>query len=150
MRLAAFIIALLLLGGWADPSRAWLIALVVITGLVAMRVHIWRPWHLRPAFDIRLAAFVIAALLLGGAVDPERGWLIALTVVTGLAMVNPRTLSIDLFGINRHRGSHRSPWRKQPSDWFSRDDDDDEWRRWERHIDRRLRRAGGPWGDDWS
>ena len=149
MRLAAFIIALLLLTGSIDPSRGWLIALVVVTGLVALRIHLWRPWHLQPAIDTRLATFVIAVLLLVGAIDPVRGWLIALTVVSGLAMVSPHALSIDLFGRRGNRSSHRR-WRSDARDWTPSNDDDREWQRWERHMDRRFQRAAGHAGDDWS
>ncbi len=150
MRLAAFIIALLLLAGSVDPSRGWLIALVVVTGLGALRVHVWRPWHLQPAVDIRLAAFVIAALLLAGAIDPTRGWLIALTVVSGLMMVSPHALSIDLFGVNHRRRSSQRWWRNDARDWAPSNDDDREWQCWEQRMDRRVRRNTRRWGDDWS
>jgi hypothetical protein len=39
---------------------------------------------------VGLIAFVIALLLLGGGIESEQGWLIALTVVTGLAALRPR------------------------------------------------------------
>ena len=36
MSIAAFIIALLLLGGSIDPTRGWLITMVVLTGVAGM------------------------------------------------------------------------------------------------------------------
>jgi hypothetical protein len=77
MRLAAFIIALMLLGGSIDPERGWLIALVVITGIAALRPRFWNWLAVRPAIDLRLASFVVAILLLAGAVDPTRDWLMS-------------------------------------------------------------------------
>ena len=155
MRLAAFIIALLLLDGSVDPTRGWLIALVVVTGLVALRVHLWRPLHAQPAVDIRLAAFIIAVLLLAGTIDPTRGWLIALSAVSGLAMVAPHTFSLDLFGARRdRRWRHWGPrsWRWQSGAYGAANDQDDDpdWKQWELHMDRRLRRSARSPGDDWS
>ena len=95
MRLASFIVALLLLAGSVDPTRGWLIALVVVSGLAAMRWRSWRPFTLRPAFDLRLGAFALAVLLLAGVIDPTKSWLIAMTVVAGVAMVSPGILSLD-------------------------------------------------------
>jgi hypothetical protein len=42
---------------------------------------------------MRLIGFIIALLLLDGAVEPTQGWLIALVVVTGLAVFRPRPWS---------------------------------------------------------
>jgi len=144
MRIASFVIALLLLGGAVDPTRGWLIALVVVTGLAATRLH---HGYARPALDLRLGAFVLAVLLLAGTIDPTRDWLIGLSVVTGMAAFMPRAFSVDLFGFDRRsRHDWRWNWRR---DWFSWDDDDEEggWGRWERRMDRRGRRARA--GDDW-
>lgn len=95
MRLLAFIISVMLLAGWVDPTQGWLIALSVVTGLAAVRFRFWSPLHLRPALDFRMAAFVFAVLLLSGTVDATRDWLIATTVVTGIAMVAPRLISLE-------------------------------------------------------
>ncbi|MDE3096799.1 MAG: hypothetical protein KGK07_12500 [Chloroflexota bacterium] len=94
MRLLTFIIALLLLGGAVGPTRGWLIALVVLAGLAAVRWRSWRPFSLRPAFDVRLATFVVAVLLLAGVIEPTRGWLIGLSIAAGIAMVMPRLFSV--------------------------------------------------------
>lgn len=107
MRMFAFGIALLLLAGSIDPTRGWLITLVVLTGIAAIRP---RPWGVfRPALDVRLAAFVLAVLLLAGTVDPTRDWLIALSAVTGVAAFMPGMFSLDGGG-QRWRGP-RSPRR---------------------------------------
>jgi hypothetical protein len=145
MRLFAFILALLLLAGSVDPTRGWLITLVVVTGLAAMRPRFWNWLHVRPSNDLSLASFVLAILLLAGVVDPTRDWLIALTVVTGLAMTTPR-FGIDLFGFNRHdHDEHRWRWRRRAGRWTSWADDD-----WERRMDRRRMQHTDGWGDDWS
>ena len=151
MRLVTFIIALLLLAGSVDPTRGWLIALVVMSGLSAMRWRTWRPFSLRPAIDLRLAAFVLAVLLLAGTIDPTRDWLIALSIVSGLAMFMPRmfgTWSFDdgwgawPFDHERHeeriarRAERRARrhWRRfarwtGDGDWDSQDSRwGDEWR----------------------
>lgn len=149
MRIAAFVIALCLLGGAIDPSRGWLIALVVLTGLSALRPRFWNWFDWRPAVDLRLAAFVLAVLLLAGAFDPTRDWLIALSVVTGLAAFMPGVFGLDVLGLggrgHRRWQSHRTP---AFDDWHN-DRADRAWDRWERRMDRRARRARG-WGDDWS
>lgn len=152
MRLAAFIIALCLLGGAIDPTRGWLIALVVLTGLAALRPRPWNWLDWRPAADLRLAAFVLAVLLLAGAFDPTRGWLIALSVATGLAAFLPGGHRFDILGFgDRPRRRRR---RRASVRWDEDDDDDDssdpEWTQWERRMDRRARRAARRWGDDWS
>jgi outer membrane murein-binding lipoprotein Lpp len=85
MRLLAFVLSLLLLAGVIEPIQGWLIALTVLTGLAAVRFKLWAPWILRPALDFRMAAFVLAVLLLAGTVDASREWLIGLSVVTGIA-----------------------------------------------------------------
>ena len=145
MRLFAFIVALLLLAGSIDPTRGWLIALVVVTGLSAIRPRFWNWLHVRPALDLRLAAFVLAALLLAGTVDPTREWLIALSVVTGLAMVMPRAFGLDWPADGDDRGGR---WRRRMDRWSVRADDD--WNRWERRMGRRRVRHTDGWGDDWS
>lgn len=148
MRIAAFVIALCLLDGAIDPSRGWLIALVVLTGLSALRPRFWNWFDWRPAVDLRLAAFVLAVLLLAGAFDPTRDWLIALSVVTGLAAFMPGVFGLDVLGLGggrRRWQPHRTP---AFDDWHN-DRADRAWDRWERRMDRRARRARG-WGDDWS
>jgi hypothetical protein len=95
MRLLAFIISVMLLAGWIDPTQEWLITFTVVTGLEAVRFRFWSPLYLRPAFDFRMAAFIFAALLLSGTVDATRDWLIATTIVTGIAMVAPRLISLE-------------------------------------------------------
>jgi hypothetical protein len=80
--------------------------------------------------DVRLAAFVMAVLLLAGTIEATRDWLIGLTIVTGVAMVAPKLISIDLFGEGDRdwdrswRWSARPYWpdrwerrRRRPSDW---------------------------------
>jgi len=155
MRLASFIIALLLLAGTVDPTRGWLIALVVVSGLAWLRPRPWDLVDVRPAADVRLAAFVLAVLLLAGTIDPTRDWLIALAAVTGVAAFLPRAFAVDLFGFNqRRRRGFSFDWDWE-WDWGGRDDDDDDapgregrWRRRERRMARRRRREDR-WGDDW-
>ena len=133
MRIAAFILALLLLSGDVDPTRGWLIALVVMTGLAVTRLHHGNIWRFRPVVDARVAGFVIAILLLAGAVDPTRSWLIGLTVATGIALVSPRLGAVDPLGLGGwERDRHMS------------------WDRWERRMDRHWRRHAERFGDDWS
>lgn len=119
MRLAAFIIALLLLAGSMDPTRGALIALTVVTGIAAVRPRFWSPFDLDLALDLRLASFVLAILLLAGAVDPTREWLIALSAVTGAAMIAPGALSLDGRGGARRRLRRRMHrrWRERADDW---------------------------------
>lgn len=155
MRLAAFIIALMLLGGSVDPERGWLIALVVITGIAALRPRFWNWLQVRPAIDLRLASFVVAILLLAGAVDPTRDWLIVLSVVTGLAMVMPGGFHIDPFGFNDRGDRAARKWHRRADRWQRRSArsesrGDRDWDRWERRMDElRMQHADG-WGDDWS
>ncbi|MBF6600550.1 MAG: hypothetical protein IVW36_08575 [Dehalococcoidia bacterium] len=91
MRVAVFVIALLLLTGSLEPSRAPLIALTVLAGLAALGWRPWRPFDLRVVPETRLATFVLAALLLAGVIDPTRGWLSGLTIAAGLAMLTAPT-----------------------------------------------------------
>jgi hypothetical protein len=171
MRLLAFVLALLLLAGDIDPTRGWLITLVVLTGLAAVRPRFWSPFDLRPRLDARLASFVLAILLLAGTVNPTRDWLVALAAVTGVAAFMPRVFALDGFlGFDHGRGSRhrrwRSDWSWEPDDgdrWSYRGtspeppirparpdaDDDRRWTRWERRFERRMRRRD-PFGDDWS
>ena len=141
MRLFAFILALLLLAGSVDPTRGWLITLVVVTGLAAIRPRFWNWFHIRPVVDLRLASFVLAVLLLAGTIDPTRDWLIALSVVTGLARCMPRIIAFDMFGVDDDRA-----WRWQRRGERGSQRADRGWERWER---RRMRHTDG-WGDDWS
>jgi hypothetical protein len=108
MRLAAFILSLLLLAGTVEATTGWLAAVAVFTGLAAFRLHLFWPFAPRPAFDVRMAAFVLALLLVAGAVDPTRGWLIGLTIATGVAMVCPGIISID--GDRGRRRWQRRRW----------------------------------------
>lgn len=142
MRVLAFVLALLLLAGNIEPERGWLITLVVLTGLAAVRPRFWSPFDVRPRLDARLAAFVLATLLLAGAVAPTRDWLIALAAVTGVAAFMPRVFALDRFLGSEH-GWHRHRWRSQ---WDL--DDERRWARWERRMERRWRRID-PFGDDW-
>jgi outer membrane murein-binding lipoprotein Lpp len=146
MRLFAFIVALLLLAGSIDPTRGWLIALVVATGLSAIRPRFWNWFNVRPAIDLRMAAFVLAVLLLAGTVDPTRAWLIALSVVTGLAMVMPRAFGLGWSGGYRDDGGWG--WQRHMGRWSARRDHD--WTRSERRMERRRMRHTDGWGDDWS
>lgn len=113
MAIAAFVISLLLLGGAADPTRGWLIALVALAGAVAMRLRPWAPLRLRPALDLRLASFVLAVLLLAGTVAANRDWLIAMSVVSGLAAFMPRLIALD---DHEHGQPRRRHWR-QWAEW---------------------------------
>jgi hypothetical protein len=128
VRILAFILALLLLGGNIDPAKGWLITLVVITGISAFRLfRPWRGFWPRPVLDVRMASFVLAVLLFAGAVDANKDWLIALSAVTGVAAFMPGLVSLD----------GRS--------------DDGPWRHW-RGARRRGRRHDWAWdweGDDW-
>ncbi len=169
MRLLAFVLALLLLAGNIDPTRGWLIALVVLTGLAAVRPRIWAPWDFRPRIDARLAAFVLAVLLLAGTIEPTRDWLIALSAVTGVAAFMPRAFALDrILGHESHgrgRRGWRWDWSWEPDDarrWSRHvarpeppvapmppdPDDERRWSRWERRMERRWRRWDS-FGDDW-
>ncbi len=144
MRLFAFVVALLLLAGSIDPTRGWLIALVVVTGVSAIRPRFWNWFHVSPALDLRLAAFVLALLLLAGTVEPTREWLIALSVVTGMAMVMPGAFGLERLGF----GHDDHGQRRRMDRWSARADRD--WDRWGRRMDRRRARRTDEWGDDWS
>jgi hypothetical protein len=147
LRLLAFTVSLLLLGGWVDPTKSWLIALVVLAGLAALRVRWHDRFELRPAVDLRLAAFLMATLLLAGAIEPVREWLIGLSLVTGLAWVRPRLISIDVFGRADSAGGARHEWAWMRDDERAWRRADRAWNRWERRMDARLRRIDA-WGDD--
>jgi hypothetical protein len=155
MRLFAFILALLLLGGSMDPTRNHLILLTVITGIAWMRIRPWNLFQPRPEIDLRFAGFLIAVLLLAGTIDPTKGWLIALTVVTGLSIFMPRLFAIDPLGFNDrgHGRWHRSWHWDWDWDWPESGDEDEgtdrRWRRWERRMNRRWQRHADRFGDDW-
>jgi hypothetical protein len=147
LRLLAFILAILLLAGSVEPTQGWLITLVVLTGLAAIRFRPWRVMVIKPAVDVRLAAFVLAILLLAGTVDANRDWLIALTAVTGVAAFCPRVIALNLFG------EDESNWERRGRRWQVRMQRD--WDRWERRMDRELnrhwrRRSWNDRGEDWS
>jgi hypothetical protein len=82
----AFIISLLLAVEAIEPSASWLVTVTVLTGIEAFRPR----WWLSNLFDglwfgVGLAAFIIALLLTTGTLDSaDEGWLIALTVLTGV------------------------------------------------------------------
>jgi hypothetical protein len=128
MRLLAFVLALLLLAGSVDPTRGWLIVLVVLTGLAAMRIRPWAPWAVRPALDVRMASFVLAVLLLSGTVEPTRDWLIALSAVTGVAAFMPHVLSLEPRERTHWRAWRRSMRRRWRDDERWRWDWDGDWR----------------------
>jgi hypothetical protein len=117
MRLAAFILSLLLLAGAMEPTTGWLATVAVLTGIAAFRIHIFWPFSPRPALDVRMAAFVLAVLLVVGTMDPTEGWLIALTATTGVALVCPGIVSID--------GRSRADWwrdgRRRNAAWWERE-----------------------------
>jgi hypothetical protein len=127
MRLFAFIIALLLLGGAIDPTRGWLITLVVVTGISAFRLRPWYGFVPRPALDVRMGSFVLAVLLLAGSIDASEEWLIVLSVVTGVAAFLPRLIALD--GSGGDDGWHRKHWRARRHDrrWVM-DWEGDDWR----------------------
>jgi hypothetical protein len=108
MRIATFVISVLLLAGSVDPTEGWLVALAVVAGLSAAHWRAWRPFDLRPDLDLRLAAAVIAVLLAASVIEPTQGWLIALTVISGVALFAPRLISAG----PRHRRWLRSYWRR--------------------------------------
>lgn len=142
IRLLAFVLALLLLAGRIEPERGWLVTLTVLTGIAAFRPQYWNPLDLRPALDMRLAAFVISVLLLAGAVDPTRDWLIALAAVTGVATFMPRAFALDW--------GREAWWRRYGAGLSWLDSSERPSRRWERRWDRRRRRRFDPFGDEWS
>ena len=154
MRLAAFVISLLLLDGAVDPTRGWLIALVVVTGISMMRPRFRGMLTVKPAIDLRLGAFALACLLLAGTVEPTKDWLIGLSILTGFVMVMPGILSIDIYGDRDRRREKFWAWTTD-SDWGSRimegswgRDADREIERWGRRGSRRRSRRDI--GDEWS
>lgn len=116
MRIAAFIVALLLLAGSVDPTRGWLIALTVLTGLGMLRLRPWRPFAFTPHVDVRMASFVLAALLLAGTVEANRDWFIVTAAVTGVAAFFPRIVALDLFG-QRERDRWDDTWARARHRW---------------------------------
>jgi len=130
MRILAFVLALLLLAGNIDPTRGWLIALVVITGISAFRL-LRPPYGFlpRPVLDVRMGSFVLAVMLLAGTVEANKDWLIALSAVTGVAAFMPGLVSLDAgrddrpwvrWHSSRRRGHRRHDW---VVDW-----EGDDWR----------------------
>ncbi len=110
MRPTIFAMALLLLAGWLDPSRFWLIYMVVLTGVDAFRITPWAPLRLRPRLNLRLGSFVMWVVLLAGVIDPTRAWMIAITAVTGAAMLMPGLVSLEEGQGRRRRSSRRTDW----------------------------------------
>ena len=154
MRLATFIIALLLLAGTVDPTQGWLIALTVVAGLAAFRPRFWGALSLKPAIDFRLATFVFAVLLLAGAIEPTKDWLIGLTIVSGIAMVCPKIISVDLFGERERERTKFWYWtttspfgrRELDGNWGAQAQTEfDEWGRSGRRPWHRGDIAGGDW-----
>ncbi|HXK33099.1 MAG TPA: hypothetical protein VNM91_03685 [Dehalococcoidia bacterium] len=128
MRIAAVIVALLLLAGGVDATRGWLIALTVLTGLGMLRLRPWRPLAFTPHVDVRMASFVLASLLLAGTVEANRDWLIVMAAVTGVAAFCPRIVALDRFG-QRDRGRRRDKWRRGRHRWdWQWDWTGDDWR----------------------
>jgi hypothetical protein len=128
MRIAAFVLALLLLAGNVEPTKGWLIVLVVFTGLAAFRMRPWYGFVPRPALDVRMASFVLAVMLLAGAVEANKDWLIALSAVTGVAAFMPNLVSLS-------GGGGRDDWH---------------WRHWREPRRRDDRRWAWDWeGDEW-
>lgn len=130
MRLAVFIISLLLLAGSVDATTGWLVALAALAGIAAFRLYPWRLFVPRPTFDVRMASFVLALLLALGVVDATKDWLIAMTAVSGVAAFMPGIINLD---------------GRRDGDWWSHCDDGGDrrsrrferrWRRWERRFDR--------------
>ena len=114
MGILGFILALLLLAGTVDPTQGWLIALTVVTGLAALRIRFGDGLSVRPAFDVRLAAFIFAVLLLAGVIEPTKDWLIGLSIVTGVAAFMPRMLALDA-----GRWPYWYGWRgRWDDDWY--------------------------------
>jgi hypothetical protein len=153
MRLGAFIVALLLLAGTVDPTQGWLIALTVITGIAVMRPRFGRGLSIRPAIDVRLAAFVLSVLLLAGTIEPTKDWLIGLTIATGIAMVAPKIISVDLWGERERRRERFWAWtsnsrcasKVMDGDWGR--EAEREWRSW--GGGRRRAAGASNRGDDW-
>ena len=110
MRPTIFAFALLLLAGWLDPSWFWLVYMAVLTGIDAFRITPWAPLRLRPRLNVRMASFVLSLLLLASVVDPTRGWMVALTAVTGAAMLMPGLVSLDEGQGGRQRRSRHAWW----------------------------------------
>lgn len=131
MRLAVFIISLMLLAGTVDATTGWLAVLASLAGIAAFRLYPWRLFIPRPTFDVRMASFVLALLLAFGAVDATKDWLIAMSAVSGVAAFMPGIMSLE------DRRGERGNW------WGSCDGSDRRsrrlerrWRRWEQRFDR--------------
>jgi hypothetical protein len=116
MRILAFVLSLLLLAGTVDPTRGWLITLVVLTGVAAFRLRPWR-FVARPALDVRLGSFVLAVLLLAGTMDPTKDWLIVLSAVTGVAAFMPGLISLEDRGDRRGWSNREWRWRRIERRW---------------------------------
>ena len=110
MRPTIFVMALLLLAGWLDPSRLWLTYMVVLAGIDAFRLTPWAPLRLRPRLNLRMGSFLLSVLLLAGVVDPARDWLIVLAAVTGVALLMPRLVSLDEPQSARRRSRQHIDW----------------------------------------
>ena len=149
MRLIAFIISLLLLAGTVDPTDGWLIALAVITGIAVFRPRFDGGLSVRPAIDLRLGAFVYATLLVAGVMEPTKDWLIGLTIITGMAMVVPRLIHIDLFGDGQ--GDRWCDWRWEVRHHGTRVHNVD-WNSWRHDFDREMPGTRTTWEEDasWS
>lgn len=144
MRMTGFVLALLLLGGAVEPTRGPLIALTVVTGLAFARPRMGLWTHMRPRVDLRLASFILAALLLAGVIAPTKDWLIVLSVITGIAMVAPGFAGRLLGLHDGASGTRRYSWDRG-ADF----DDasarrfrarDRRWRHWEARMGRRRAR----------
>ena len=116
MRPTIFFTALLLLAGWLDPSRFWLIFMVALTGIDAFRITPWAPLRLRPRLNLRMGSFAFAVLLLAGAIEPTQGWMIAFAALTGAAMLMPGLVSLDEPDRDRRRRGDTwwTAWNGEP------------------------------------
>jgi hypothetical protein len=103
LRLASFIIALLLAVSAIEPATGWFVALAALSGAGILL----RPWRLFVSLPaLRIAVFVIALLLAIGVAEPGTGWLVTLAVLTG----------VELTGLGRPDRKERHHWRRS-WDW---------------------------------
>ena len=128
MRLLAFGLALLLLAGSVEPTSAWLSVLVGLAAAGAIGLRFRGFPTLRPHLDVRLASLVLAVLLLAGAVEVEKEWLIAMAAVSGVAAFFPGLISLEAPDDGRKRRQHwrrahnRGRWRHQSSRFIDGED----------------------------
>jgi hypothetical protein len=114
MRLVAFILSFLLLGGAIDAETSSLVVLAIVAGAAAFRLYPWRLFVPRPVLDVRMASFVLALLLAAGAVDATKDWLIAMSAVSGVAAFFPGIVSLEEEG---RRGARHGRWGHNKWRW---------------------------------